>query len=297
MGNPNSVRLAFQVGGKLRKFVGFDHNKSGTLVIPLEPGINLGPAYAHTPPDTAISSDFLIAKQHYTVHRSSKNPRMNDIHFSQISEGGRPFDLHHWTRAIKTTKRFAPVTSQLMSSLKHGRLTDDRKSDVVNLGAFDPLRFTPIYSLFIAHKHREFSRRRGDFKSFQRAIGDYRIVLLWCFLNIPSHVVGVGLHAPTKDPSSLSDPKSIELNGHLMDGFSEDNCIFFFRYMRDCLRDAMIHRLRQELPHLETSSPGWHIAARAGYFKRAREGTIEHNKIIRRARAFGAFGPAPKQPK
>ena len=251
------VRLAFLVNGKLRRFIGFRQNATGSLIIPFEKArsrpvhydslLDLeGQKYSHAP---------LIREQHYSVHPSPQLPTENVIHWTQVSEMGEAFGRMAYTRAIKAKTRFAFVHNYLIHSLRDSKpVKSNPKADVANIGSYNPDLFSVIYSLFVADKDRVFVGMADNFNIFQRVIGNYRVVVLWSYIRFPSYPAGVWTHLPTRRLELIPSDEERAIMDTYMNGFDEDACVLLYKISRKSLHDALITMIEDAHPDLVETS-------------------------------------------
>jgi hypothetical protein len=186
------VRLAFDIFGTRKRFLTLKLNNSGSLIIPFHASKESSPIFKHTSTgdQRSFSSESAIKAQKYSVHPSTHLPE-NVIHWTQITERGTKFDRRIYTKAIKNKRRFALLHYYMLHSLEGAPDANEKHATAVSLAEYDPKQFSIFYALHIADQDCEFLRTPDDFNVFQYVIGEYRIVILWCFIHVPAYDGGI----------------------------------------------------------------------------------------------------------
>jgi hypothetical protein len=226
------LRFLIETSGSVRRV--FSANAKGTTLTVAHPASLV--ARHLTRPDGLVRPvnyhNAPIQEQRYSIHSTPKSKDINEIVAHAVLKDGRDLKRTLRTFAIKKTAKFAFVFGRCFPDLTFPSFDYSPKpgETVINLGQYDPAKFTMFAALFVSAAAREFVyfEQPRTFNINQQVIADYRLVWLWCFIRLPS----------TPDGASFSNIHEGEF-GRLAvhPGFDEAQCINFFNEAREGLRE------------------------------------------------------------
>jgi len=233
MTSSSAARFVISSQGKLRSILSVAEKSNGELILNLRANQRIRAT------ETLINSQsndpkhgLGIKEYRYTAH-ISPNSDINTIKLTRINEDGELFTEVQYTLAIKGTNSFAPLYARRCSSLedKGYDIKNPVKGKNISLGKLVP-GFTLVFTVFIGPSNRNFEfTPMNDFRVLQQRFKEFNIVIMFSFLNIPSHESGALLHAVTKKSNNAS-------RGH-----TEPECVNIFNDFRRNLRGEFINTL------------------------------------------------------
>lgn len=201
--------------------------------------------YGLNPRDFPYTSKKLprIKEQRYSIHPSHKDPTGNLLKATTTTATGQGF-IYHFTKAIKSGQRFAPLFIQRCPRLDSSTF-DVTKPGIqeIGLGSYDPKHFTPFFGVFVAARDNEFKMPGREFimpiNLAQHEFRSIRIVLMWSFLALPSHNSGAAAHFQT----SRATPERTE-------GYTPEQCCDYFIETCWTMEGELMKFIHQELGHV-----------------------------------------------
>jgi hypothetical protein len=212
------VRVGVIVDGKFRRLLSIGESSKGELTI----GIQSAATYQYGQDGPSI------LQQKYTVHASSDSPTYNTITHTQSLSDGHRLRSYALTDAIKSGRcTFTHLFSRRCPNLSNDRyLLRDAKAFVpVILGTCDVNRMTPTHSVFVGHANAEFNvPDHPDFGVQQIIFTNFRVVIVFGMLGLPSHHTGDLMHSMTFKPEE-APPEMQESLWNLMRGRPAQQCL------------------------------------------------------------------------
>jgi len=237
------TRILITVDGKPRTILSVSENRSA--------GKSLGDLYIVTMPAENYSGSDPRQKgkptggQKFTIHNSKHSQYYNGIKLTtSFKDGAEEERSYHYTKAIKVNKLFAPIFIRYYPNLsdeRYGSTPNKKRKSTLSLGEYDPSNFSMI--LFVAVGpvgHRlpdietnSFTVKNIDFTYFTLSI-------VWCYVGqIPSLNVGNIAHFFTEEKEDINDPSFLRFQERLEKGYTEQECLSLFLFMRKQLRVDM----------------------------------------------------------
>jgi len=214
------LRYTVLVNGRPKKILSVALQSRGDLIIDFKAAEE-----GRSEPRTS-KTDSMIELHRLSVHTSRNSPEGNQIKSTIVASDG-PIYFYHFTRAIKNTMRFAPVLHRRFPDISYNWDESTEKSDILLGGAgYQSNTHTLMTSLFIGPAQRlffdlNFSSEATNYYLRQDIIGNYRIVILYTFLPIPSIQHGISHFENTFVPGSNGDPYREFINNFVMNGYDE----------------------------------------------------------------------------
>jgi hypothetical protein len=159
-----------------------------------------------------------VVEQRYSIHPSDSNSDGNLLKATTRIQSNKTGHAHQWTKVIKSGRNFAPVFVQRWPLLDAATF-DLKAGDGVpqlQLGSYDPARFTLCLGVFLSAKDAAFASplpahiNRADYEF--RVL---RLTILWSFLSLHSHHTSMTSHFPTTPETperceGLTEPQAIQ---------------------------------------------------------------------------------------
>jgi hypothetical protein len=242
--------FTIEVDGSPRKlFTVQERTKSGDLTVIVKHGLHFTEVGTNAVPDPAAAK---IKGQIVSIHSSAKSgTNINVINTTTYRADGRKFNVRQHTKAIKTTRRFAPLYMVRCPDLRDARYITTRKDSALSLGSYDPKVFQLFYMVFVGSAERAFTTYgKHDINLIQVRIGAFRIAVLWCFLsNFSTTTSNVMRLATVRDEElPLLGPALRELAEEIANGLEEDDCVGTFRSLRQ-------HAVKIFMDNIENDTP------------------------------------------
>jgi len=201
MVSSSTARFTIEVDGIPKTLLSFRPSAKGDLYMVLKTAAEF----------RANSSDFpaskdakRIVEQRYSIHPSMLMPTKNAIKQTLIVENQPPIISHHHTKAIKGDNRFALIFSRRAPDLRVERYNAPVSEKNTSVNCYEPAHFTLFYAVLVAAKGQDFSVPEAGLVPMlnitQQDIGDYRIVIISAFANLPSTPYGMLSHFVTLPP-------------------------------------------------------------------------------------------------
>lgn len=240
-GNPKHL-LSFKIGGDNSLYIFIAHAE-------------MMRDYDKTIEDEGSSSHRKVVQmQKYSIHPSVLSPEMTDKnmikHFIE-AEDEKPSSVH-FTRAIKATKKLTPLFFKQCPELLVDRYDiDDSEGPLRSLCAYDPRVTTLFYGVFVGSRDTDMRRynklmQHKAIKFYTFVVGEYRLVILYSFLTMPSLNTGCLNHIITSDPRNIDDEEFKKLTLKIMDGMDADELLNMAEYRFNALRENTV-RLHKEM--------------------------------------------------
>jgi hypothetical protein len=255
-------------GGKLRVLVTCEHKlKSGRLILNFRSGgeirkTEIPGSFGRDPKHDKAT----ITDQKFSIHPRTKSGLYNQIHFTSVTSRGRR-DEYCLTAAIKKGDRFAPVAVKRCSSLVNSKYDLKGGELTQSLGDYDNSHFTLIFAVYVSAASCEFAAEHDDFNTIQHEFGDFRLVILWSFFKLAPELGSATIGVKTQDPTIVIDLEHQEANRMLIEGYSGEQAVGFFKHTRDLLRDEAIRTMGKSLTESQVA------LARARYYRDYRQTT------------------------
>jgi hypothetical protein len=118
----------------------------------------------------------------------------------------------------------------------------------LNLGSYEPLRFTFCYSVFVGSPDLDFGIEnvRGPAAVIRRK--HFQFIVLYLTIPIPSAPIGHTFHFQTFDPLLGKNERETKMLESLMSGASPAQCVYEHNW-------AIFYLLDQHLDNVETIMP------------------------------------------
>lgn len=224
-----ALRYTITTGGGPKKILSAWLRPQGDLIIDLKPAEGARPD-ANRP---IIKGDIELDRS--SVHASTKSAEGNLITRTTPRSNGALARAVQFTRAIKSTNRFAPIIHRRFPDISYAWPESNCETDI-SLGSFDSDKNTLILSVFVGNSLRPFvaARQTKDQPYLrQDIIGPYRIVLVYDFLPLPSIPHGTSHFENTIRPGECPSPEREVINEMVMNGYLEVDVINIFRRKKD----------------------------------------------------------------
>jgi hypothetical protein len=185
-----------------------------------------------------------IISQRYSLHASKISNDYTTIKQTLILRDSPTIYTYQITDAIKRKSGFAPLFSCYCQNLDRGRylVAENRIPLCINIGHYNPLHFTFVYSLFVGPTDLMFGEGNQTTNVLQHVFGECSIVLLWSFLTLPSHSTGRYLHHVTINPVEAgSDSTTKKALEDIMIGRPRQSCLDNFEAHKLLLLHAYIN--------------------------------------------------------
>lgn len=239
----SGTRILITVDGKSRKILSVSENQST--------GESLGDLYIITMPAENYSGgdprqkSKPIAGQKFTIHNSNHSQYHNGIKLTtSFKDGTEEEKSYHYTKAIKANKLFAPIFIKCYPNLsdeRYGSTPNKKKKLTLSLGEYDPSNFSMI--LFVAVGpvgHRLPDVETNSFTVENINFTHFTLSIVWCYVGqIPSLNVGSIAHFFTEEKKNINDPSFLKFQEKLERGYTEQECLSLFLFMREQLRVDM----------------------------------------------------------
>jgi hypothetical protein len=166
---------------------------------------------------------------------------------------GKIYSAANYTRAIKKANQFTLLHSQRSADLSDPTyiLNKDRGT-VFSLGSYNPQLLQLFYQIWVGAAEREFRyfQLSDDFGLIQVPFANFRIILIWCFLTLPSDVTASWQSYETKTDDELAamSPERRKVFDWLPDGVDERQAVDGFRSIRGVFRDMHFEAMSREWP-------------------------------------------------
>lgn len=175
-----------------------------------------------------------IAEQRYSVHPSRDMPDMNFIKHTLWVDGAEKDSTVHFTRALKTTGRFAHLFTCMPPHLGQARYLAKREEfKNQSLGSYLPAQYTLAYAVLVSASDRKFIPPKTKLSSFcavhDMVAGPYRVTVLSTFLPFPSDSNSQLMHTMTLDPKAAQSDAQRQALERGMDGYDEARMLMNFR--------------------------------------------------------------------
>jgi hypothetical protein len=246
--------FTIEVDGRPRKLFAIQQRASGDLTIIIKSARFLAEHGTYHVPNT---TDAAIKVRRISIHRSPKSQtNISAIKFTSVRADGRVDIFRHYTRAARRRHVFAPLYLHRCSDLKDPRYIVDGEADPkFSLGAYNPEHFQLIYQIFVGSALSEFrTYSKPDLNLIQIALGEFRVVVAWCFASGPSTSSGHTLGFQTLTPDQLRlipGPETRREIEAIADGYDENKCVELFNYLRDTVMRTFFEYMANDTPVTE----------------------------------------------
>jgi hypothetical protein len=251
-----AIRVAINVGGKPRSVLSINEKTDG--------GLNLHLKFAkysrNDQTKNKITGEFLTNK--YSLHRSAADSKGNTFHLTVRTSNQRPDEkasAYHYTRAIKTRMRFAPVFLRRVPALDSPEFSlTPANRQMLSLGTMQPKEKTLFIAIAVGPTGRKLKREDPlkQIYHLQHHFSFFSLIVFWWFLDIPSHYTGDAIHPITSKDTDGLTPDEIEATTQLMGGFNDIEIVAFMSKQGEMLAKKYIAFLKAHEPlgkHLTAS--------------------------------------------
>lgn len=221
MSKKKNIRVCMKANNKICKLFSIVERNDGDLVISLNSAENFRVGYKKN-----NVSQPQITHQKYSVHCSNQSQTNINVLKHQLKfDKGEEKVTQHFTKAIKQTNKFAPLFGARAPDLFNVRYeaVEDEKNIV--LANFNTKKATPFYLVSVCNKKAPPPTYFKDYNFQYIKFSQFNLLILWSFINLPSHDTGFKLHFLTKPPEDLKDGLL-----RLEDGFSPDELLSTYQY-------------------------------------------------------------------
>jgi hypothetical protein len=266
MANPGH-RFTIKVDGARRIFLSASVRASSDVTIILKHADH----YEHDISDPGTR----IVTQRYSLHVSPQSHDYSTVKHTMELENGQRLTSAHVTSVVKENAgRFAILFSRLTPDLRADKYKIGIKDKAVihNFGEYDPRLFTFSHCLMLGPIDHLFPTYPGDFNTNQFIFGQFRIVLLWSFLTLPSSSAGRLVHNLTVPPELANDPTMQNQLRSFMNGSDPQECINLYYSHRAILTQSWLSVVGSQVPPELRAQ----MAAMAGYVREASEFSPEY---------------------
>jgi hypothetical protein len=184
-----------------------------------------------------------ILELRYSLHRSDESPTgVNVLKRTMITADGRRSYVRNHTRAVKKAKRFTLMHSQRTMDLSDPQyILRKNRGKLFSLGSYDPRIFQLFFQISVGPAEREFTyfKLSDDLNLMQIPFSSFRLVVMWCFLTLPSDVTASWQSYETKTDAELAamTPEERAIFDWFPDGVDEHDAIDGFRTVRRVIRE------------------------------------------------------------
>jgi hypothetical protein len=221
-----------------------------------------------------------ILHQRYSIHMSGESSSgINAIKQTIALDNGETISTQNYATAVKRDNDFAFAFSSMAPSLEHDKyISTSASKAVIDLGVYDPNRFSLIYAVFVSSARRKFRvpPRPADFSVEQLAFKEFRLTVIWGFALFPSLNIGWRTHGQTIPPEVIPEDLKEVMAPHAK-GHEEIDCVNHFGQSASLLLKSVISRhiekLGQDAPKFLQFLPA------LGLFKRGLWGPETTNRI------------------
>ncbi|MBF5078509.1 hypothetical protein F1642_04935 [Paracoccus sp. NBH48] len=180
-----------------------------------------------------------IKYQRYNIHSSPNSPDKNVIKHILELESGRQVITYHHTKALKRTKRFAPLFFRMCPDLADIRYTDTKIRKRISIGQYRPDAFTLLYGVFVGPRDLKISLKEphSDMgKVTNIVVGDFCVSIIYTFINLFSTNEGELTHVTSSPPNTMGFAETNIFTTILEDGSDPDDCaaIAFNHFLKIC---------------------------------------------------------------
>ena len=238
---PIRFRYTAEVQGVERPILSVRQTGKGDLVL----GLWGGP-FANIQPERRPR----IQVQRVSVHPSPASPDGNLLKFTTELKDGRRASHHHFTRAIKTSDRFAFLLMRYCCDLS---LLDAAKPsenvDRFCIGPSDPERFTLVFSVFVSSPDREFLEvDLEDASIHSQVFGEFRLTLVWTYVSLRPSLDAWTAFPVTIRPEDIADLGERASNERQIEGYNEQECLDHLGSQIDQQIERIVVELLLNLP-------------------------------------------------
>jgi hypothetical protein len=261
--------FTIEVDGKPRKLFAIQQRASGDLTIIIKHGVHATEDGTYHVPNTVGAK---IKERRISIHRSIKSPtNINAIKITTVRADGRVAIFRHYTKATRRRHAFAPLYLERCSDLSDTRYIVEGEIDSrLSLGAYDPKHFQLIYKVFVGSGLSEFrAYGKYDINLIQVALGDFRIVIMWCFASGPSTPSRHTFSFQTLAPDQLRLIPGLETRlaiESIADGYDENGCIHIFSDLRQEAMRIFFQNMANDTPTSEQMDMS-HIESSVAFFR------------------------------
>jgi hypothetical protein len=127
--------------------------------------------------------DQRIVAEHFSVHRTLKNPSLNAIKHTQVLKSGAVNETRNYSSAVKSGTRFAVIFIRRTGGMVNERYdVPANAKEVVSLGRYDPEYLQPIYALLISAPEKRFSLPPKGMNRRDYTFAHFKVTVLWQYL-------------------------------------------------------------------------------------------------------------------
>jgi hypothetical protein len=243
--------FTIEVDGRPRKLFAIQQRASGDLTFIIKHGRHFTEDGTYSVPS---STDAKIKERRISIHRSPKSQtNISAIKFTSVRADGRVSIYRHYTKAARRRHLFAPLYLERSRDLRDPRYLVESEIDPrFSLGYYDPKHFQLIYKVFVGSALSEFRTYcNHDINLIQIALGDFRIVVMWCFASGPSTPSSHTLGFQTLTPDELNLIPGLEARlaiEAIADGFNENECVGIFNDLRESAMRVFFENMANDTP-------------------------------------------------
>lgn len=175
-----------------------------------------------------------IREDRYSIHTSPNSKTGNLIKQTLKDRDGKISHIRHFTEAMKTRDRLAPLYVARTVSLRHDRyISNDSPRTIVDLGAYNPSELTLYYTVFVAREGHVFDSGVlvPHATSFEQDFSPFRLIVMSSFAAMPSDQIEMTMTVATFHPDKLT-PEQLATQSKNMEGESDENARHFLTSIR-----------------------------------------------------------------
>jgi hypothetical protein len=208
MTTKSGARFAVNVDGVPRSVLSIAVRKSGDLVLTpksAESFREFGLRLAHRGETEHHNSR--IISQKFSVHPSRESVTgVNVITHNLVRASGTVKTRQH-TKAIKTRRGFAYLYSRRCPDLTPKHYEPRRRSGVnYEIGSYAPAEFTLMMAVAVGYAETPFNVIHPGTVNYRRCkLGEFSVVLMWCYNYIPSDDTGFYFGNETLPPEVFGE--------------------------------------------------------------------------------------------
>lgn len=221
MASKTDCRLTIEVNSVPKKLISIMETKERGAII------RLWNANHITHLDYEHGDNEKIKYQRYNIHSSPNSPDKNVIKHILELESGKQVTTYHHTKALKRTKRFAPLFFRMCPDLTDIRYNATKDQKRISIGQYKPDAFTLLYGVFVGPRDLEVTLKNpySDIgKVSNIAVGDFCISIIHTFINLPSSNEGELTHVSSPAPDATGFADTNIVRPKLEDGADPSDC-------------------------------------------------------------------------
>jgi hypothetical protein len=214
-----------------------------------------------------------IMESRCSLHVSPQSPDINVLKYTYVLGNGQKRIARNYTKAIKISRRFAPLLFVRSDGLTQQRLIARPEGDNIMLASFDPEAFMMFYAVYVGPPDKRFTwygppmdpmgasethhplvlYGAPGFCLKQICFAKFSLIFLWNFMAHPSLDISSNVHPETLDDAgilSINDEYWKRLYIEKALGIEEPLAVALFHHMNALLREHLFTTMEIDHPHI-----------------------------------------------